>query len=144
VAADAARKRELLEEQAHAFFVLRLVRIYLRVRAFEIYRRQDARRAVARTGEEDGIEVVLVDQAIEVDVGEAQARARPPVAQETLLEVLGLQRFTEQRVASQVNHARGEVRAGPPVRVYLLKLVVRQRLSRHLAGVSRLRLRLSR
>src|SRR4029450_4119390 len=62
----------------------------LRVGPFEIDRRQHPGGAVAGAGEEDGREIVLVDQAIEMDVGEAQAGARPPVAQETLLHVLRL------------------------------------------------------
>jgi hypothetical protein len=144
MAADAAGKREFLEEQAQAFFVLGFVRVHLRVRPFEIDRRQDARRAVAGTGEKDRVEVVLVDQAIEVDVSEAQAGARSPVAQKALLDVLGFQRLAEQRIASQVNHAGREVRAGPPVRIDVLKFVVRQPLSRHIAAVRRLRPRLSR
>src|SRR5262249_9353072 len=55
VAADAARERELFEELPHPFFVLALVRVDLRVRAFEIDGRQHARRAVAGAGEEDGV-----------------------------------------------------------------------------------------
>src|ERR1043166_5576303 len=39
-------------------------------------------------GEEDGVEVVLVDQAIEMNPHEAQARARTPVTQQALLDVL--------------------------------------------------------
>ena len=73
-------ERELLEELGHPLFVFALVRVDLGVGPFEIDRRQDARCAVAGAGEKDGIEVVLVDQPIEVDVREAQAGARGPSA----------------------------------------------------------------
>ena len=48
VTADAARKRELLEEAEQTFFVLALVRIDFRVSAFEIDRPEHAGRAVTR------------------------------------------------------------------------------------------------
>ena len=90
VAADAAGEGEFLEELAHALLVLALVRIDLRVGALQIDRRQHARRAVARAGQEDRVEVVLVDQAVEVNVGEAQAGTRAPVPEQAQLDVLGL------------------------------------------------------
>jgi hypothetical protein len=72
---------------------------------------------VTGAGEEDRVEIVFVDEAIEVDVHEAEAGARPPVTEETLLDVLRLQRLSQQRIAAQVNHAGGQVRARPPVGV---------------------------
>ena len=131
VAADASGEREFLEELGHPFFVFALVRVHLRVGPFEVDRRQHARGAVAGAGEKDGVEVVLVDQPIEMDVREAQAGARSPVAEQTLLDVLGLQRRPEQRIAAQVDHAGGQVRAGPPVCVHLPKLVAGQPLGRY-------------
>src|SRR5215510_10043099 len=78
VAADAAGKGKFLEERAHALLVLALIRIDLRVSALQIGWRQDTRRAVARAGQEDDVQIVLGDQAVEVKVGEAQARTRAP------------------------------------------------------------------
>ena len=125
VAADAAREREFLEELAHPLLVLALVRIDLRVGALEIDRRQHPRRAMAGPGEEDGVEAVLVDQSIEMNVDEAQARARPPVTQEALLDVLRLQRRPEQRIGAQVNHPGRQIRARPPVGVYRAQFFLR-------------------
>ena len=93
VAADAAGEGELLEELAHARLVLALVRVDLGVGALQVDRAEHARRAVAGAGQEDRVEVVLLDQPVQVDVGEAQARARAPVAEQALLDVLGLQRL---------------------------------------------------
>src|SRR6185369_6457379 len=53
VAADMAGEGELLEELAHAFLVLALVRINLGVSAFEVRGAEDAGRSVARPGHED-------------------------------------------------------------------------------------------
>ena len=117
VAADAAGEGEFLEEGAHALLVLALIRIDLRVGALQIGRRQHARRAVARAGQEDDVQIVLGDQAVEVNVGEAQAGTRAPVPQQAQLHVLWLQRLTQQRVGPQIDHAGGQVVAGAPVGV---------------------------
>ena len=81
---------------------------------------------MAGTGQEDGVEVVLVDQAIEVNVGEAQAGTGAPVTQQPLLDVLRLQRLAQQRIGAQIDHAGGQVVAGPPVGVDLAKFFTGQ------------------
>src|SRR3974377_2166452 len=88
VAADAAGKGELLEERTHPFYILALVRINLRIGTLQIDRRQHTRRAMAGASQEDRVEVVLVDQAIEMNVDEAQPRTRSPVAQQAKLDML--------------------------------------------------------
>jgi len=117
VAADAAREGEFLEELLHARQVLALVRVDLCVGALEVHGREHARRAVAGSGEEDRVQVVLVDQAIEVHVGEGQSRARAPVPEQTVLDVGRFQPFAKKGVVLQVDHADGEVVAGAPVGV---------------------------
>ena len=119
VTADAAWKRELLEELPQAFAVFALVGVDLGVGALEVHRSQDAGRAVSRSGEKDRVEVVLPDQAIHVHVGEAEAGARAPVAEQPALDVLRPQGFAQQRVVEQIDHARCKVIAGAPVRVDL-------------------------
>ena len=59
VAADPAREGELLEEPAQPFLVLGDIAVDLRVGAFEIDVGEQRRRAVAGSGEEDDVEVVL-------------------------------------------------------------------------------------
>ena len=49
------------------------------------------RRPVARARDKDGVQVVLVDQAIEVRVSEALAGTGAPVAKEARLRVLQFQ-----------------------------------------------------
>ncbi len=139
VAADVARKRELLEEPLQAVRVLALVRVDLRVRAFEISRSQDARRAMAGTSHEHDVEIVLHDQPVEMDPDERQRRARAPVAEQPRLHVLDLHRLSEQRVVLQVDHADRQVVAGTPIGVRQLQLAIRQRLLRRLVHERRLR-----
>ena len=127
MAADAAGERELLEELAHAFRVLALVRIHLAVKAFQIGRRQDAGRAVAGAGHEDGVQIVLVDQPVQMHPGKAQAGTRTPVAKQAALDVFGLQRLAQQRVVAQEDHARCQVIAGAPVGVDLLQFLAGER-----------------
>jgi hypothetical protein len=122
MAADAAGEGEFFEEGAHALLVFALIRIDLRIGALQIGRRDHARRTVARASQEDDIQVVLIDQAVEVNVGEAQAGTRAPVPQEAQLHVLLLQRLTEQRVGPQIDHAGSQVVAGAPVGVYVVQL----------------------
>src|SRR5215471_13108435 len=68
VAADAARKRKLLEEFVQTYFILTLFRINLRVRALEIARPQNPWRAVPRTSHKNHVEIEFFDQPIQVDV----------------------------------------------------------------------------
>src|SRR5262249_46096686 len=76
--------------------------------------------------EEDDVQIVLGDQAVEVNVGEAQARTRAPVPQQAQLHVFWHQRLAQQRVGPQINHAGGQVVAGAPVGVQIAQLRGRQ------------------
>ena len=122
VASDSARKAELFEELPHAGFVFALVGIDLGIRPFEIYRPKHARRAVAGAGEEDRVQIIFVDQSIQVDIAERQSRARAPMAEQTALDVIGLERLSQERILLQIDHAHGQVIAGAPVSVNLLQL----------------------
>jgi hypothetical protein len=50
---------------------------------------------VSGTGQEDHIEIVFFDQAVEVNVGKCEARTRPPVSEEPVFDVLRPKRFFE-------------------------------------------------
>src|SRR5262249_12340895 len=98
VAANAAGERELLEEALHPCQIFTLVRVYLGVGPLEVRLRQDRWRTVTRPGDENGIQIVLVDQPVEVDIREGLASIRTPVAEQSGLDVLQLQRFSQQRI----------------------------------------------
>ena len=74
-------KLELLEEAVHSRDVFALVRVDLGVGSFKIRVGEDSGRAVSGAGDEDRVQVILLDQAIEVNLGEALAGVRAPVAQ---------------------------------------------------------------
>jgi hypothetical protein len=78
---------------------------------------------MARTGEENHVEVVFLDLAREVGINEGQTGTGAPVTQETILNVLGLERFTEQRIVLKIEHTEDEVRASSPEGVGLLKFL---------------------
>ena len=98
VAADTARERELLEQTAQPFLVLGNIAVDLGIRALEIDIGEHRRRAVSRPREEDNVKVVLFYQAVEVHIDQAHPGIGAPMAQQTPLDMLRLQRFAKQRI----------------------------------------------
>jgi hypothetical protein len=113
--ADAAGEGELAEEFAEPLNVLTLFRINFRIGAFEIGGSENSGRTVAGAGEKNHVEIVFLDQAVQMDIDKRKSGARSPMAQQTILDVLGLQRFGEQRVVAKVDHSQTEIVAGSPV-----------------------------
>jgi hypothetical protein len=108
--------------------VLALVRIHLGVRALEIGGPEDAGRAVAGTGDEEHVEIVGDDQAVQMHPDQRERRARAPVTEQPVLDLVDGQRLLEQRVVPEVDHADRKIVAGAPVGVEERDLVWRQRL----------------
>jgi len=59
---------------------------------------------VPRPGEKDDVQIIFFDQAVEMDVGQAQTGGGAPMTEQALFDVLGFQRLTQQRVILQVDH----------------------------------------
>jgi hypothetical protein len=114
---------ELLEELLQSGRVRALVRVDLGVRALQVRGTEHARRAVSGAGHEDHVEVVALDAAVEVRPDKGQRRARPPVTEQSVLDVLHRQRVLEQRIVPQVDHADREVIRGAPPGVDALELI---------------------
>src|SRR5205085_1489140 len=95
VTRDAPRKGELGKQPLHALLVLRDVRIHLTVGAFEIGVGDYARGPVPGTRDEQDVEMLLADDAVEMDVEQIQAGRRPPMTQQTGFDVLALQWLAE-------------------------------------------------
>src|SRR5437867_8493812 len=111
-------------------------------RSSDLRVREERRAPVTGTGQVDHVCIDVPDEAVQVDVDEAQARGRPPVAEEPGLHVLGPQRLTEKRVLLEVYLPDGEIVRGTPVGVEGEERVVRhehllQRRARARASVSR-------
>ncbi len=115
VAGHATGRRELAEQATEAVAGLGDLRIDLGVRAFEVDVRDDRRPAVTGAGEEDHVDVLFCDQSIEVHVHEAETGRRAPMAEQSRLDVLRLQRDLEKRVVEEVDLSGGQVIGGLPV-----------------------------
>jgi hypothetical protein len=124
VAADAAGKRKLFEELAQAVHVLRLVRIDLGVASLEIGIGQRRRGAMSGASDVDRVQVVFLDETIEMDPHKTLTGVGTPMADETFLDVFGGERFAQQRVVTQIQHAQRQVIARAPVRVDIAELIV--------------------
>lgn len=75
VAANTSWERECLEELLETFNVFTLVRVNLAVDAFQVEVGDESGCAVARAGDDEGIEVILLDQSVHMDVtGAASVR----------------------------------------------------------------------
>ena len=107
VATDEAGEGELLEEATHAFGVFAFVGIDFGVGAFQVDWPEDAGCAVTGPRHKDHVEVVFVDQAVAVQVGEAEGWGGTPVPQQAMFDVGGLQRRFQQWVIAQVYHPHG-------------------------------------
>src|SRR5215831_8497072 len=115
VTADAARKRELLEELLQPGRILALLGVNLGVGTLQVHRAQDTWSTVPRTSQEDHVQVVFFDQSVQVNVNKCQARARPPVSEKPIFDVLRLEGFLQEGIVLQVDHPKAQVIAGPPV-----------------------------
>ena len=117
VARHAARRRELAEEPRDARLVLGDARGRPRSRCPRGRRsRGSPGPPCPGPGEVDHVGVGVADEPVEVDVDQAQAGRRAPVAEQPRLDVLRPQRLAQQRVVLQVDLADGQVVGGAPVR----------------------------
>src|SRR5678816_4388717 len=129
VAPDAAGKRELFEKLPKPSLFFALFRIDLGISTFQVHGGKNTRCTVARAGQEDHVEVVLLDQPIEVNVCERQTRACSPMPKEPVFHVLRLERLFEQWVLLEIDHAEGQVIASAPVCIGLAQLFRAERRS---------------
>jgi hypothetical protein len=81
-----ARERELLEEPLKTLLVLRRVTVSLAPDTFQIEVGDQAWCTVTGARDDKGIQVVLLDHAVEVDVS-ALVRSRPSVPLDTMTYV---------------------------------------------------------
>jgi hypothetical protein len=60
---------------------------------------------MSRTTDEEGIQVVFLDESVHMDVREALSSIGAPMSQESGLDVVFLEWFFEERVVLEVDHA---------------------------------------
>ena len=118
VTRNAAGEAELLEQPLQPDFVLRDMRVDFAVGAFEVGVRHKRRPAVPGAGDEKHVQVLIHNDAVQVDVDEVQAGRRAPVPEQPGFDVLTPQRFFQERVVEQVDLADRQVVGRSPVRVH--------------------------
>src|SRR5271165_1633889 len=124
--ADAARKRELFKELEQAAFIFALFGIDLGIGSLQVTRAQDAGSAVPGPSHENHVEVKLLDQPVQVDINEGQTWARSPMSEQTVFDLLGLQRFLQQGILLEINHPERQVFARSPIGVGLSQFLSAQ------------------
>jgi len=119
VARNAAREGELFEQPPHPVLVLGDVGIDFAVGAFQVGVRHQPGPAVARPGDINDVEVVLLDHAVQVGIDKVEPRGRAPVAQQARFDVRQLERLLQQRIVVEINLSDREVvgRAPPGVQL---------------------------
>ena len=126
MARNPARKRELGEEPLHALHILRDSWIDFAVCAFEIGVGDQPRSPMSGTGDVDHIKIEFLDQPIEMRVNEVEARRRAPMPEKARLDVLLLERLTQQGVVEQVDLTDRQIVGRAPVSVDERSLFLRQ------------------
>src|SRR5215510_8165685 len=103
MAGDSPWKGELLEQPSHALFILLNVGIKLCVGPLQKCIRHHTGPAVAGATNIDHVQVIFVDQPVEVNIYEIESGSRPPMPQQTGLDVFEFKRLAQQRIGVEVN-----------------------------------------
>src|SRR5215467_1675261 len=85
---------------------------------------------MAGPGQEDHVQVILLDESVQMDVNKGQARTGSPVSQQATLNVFALQRLFQEGIVLKVDHAQHQVVTSAPVGVRLAQILSVQWRSR--------------
>ena len=77
--------------------------------------------------DEHSVLLGVCDEAVDMAEQEVQARSRPPVAYQTMLDIFACERLFHKRIAAKVNLTNGHVVGRAPVFVDAFKGVIRHR-----------------
>src|SRR6516164_2625128 len=114
---DSTREGELLEELAQAVDILALFRIDLGVGAFKVAGAQNTRRAMARAGQEDHVQIVFLDQPVQMNIDNSPAVTRSLILKHLIPWEPGTLAATGEPISEQLGHAHAQVIACPPIGV---------------------------
>src|SRR5882757_7830006 len=81
VAANSAGERKLFEEALHPGQVLALVGVNLGIRSLDVGLREDSWGTMARSRDENRVQVIFVNQPVEMGVGKGLTGIGAPMAQ---------------------------------------------------------------
>jgi hypothetical protein len=108
-----------LEQPPQAVFIPRDVQVHLAVGSFQIGVCRQAWPAVPRSGDIDDVQVVLPDDAVQVDVDEIQPRRRAPVPEQPRLDVLQRERLLQEGIVVEIDLPDRQIVRGPSIGVHL-------------------------
>src|SRR3984957_20260158 len=108
VASDPTWKRKLLEELLQSSNIFSLVRIHLRIDALKIAVRQRRRGPMSRPGDINQIQIVLLDQTVQMHPHKRLSGVRTPMSQQSVFDLLRLQRLPQQRVLQKIKHSKAK------------------------------------
>jgi hypothetical protein len=121
----------LFEELLYPFFVLRNIRIQLAVGSFQVRIGYDSRAPMTRAGNVYDVEILLLDDAVEMNIDEVQSRRRAPVTQQSRFDVISLERFFQKRVVIELDLTDRQIIRGVPIRVDFFKQLWCERFFRN-------------
>src|SRR5690242_15997647 len=104
---DAIGPGELAEETLQSVKVALDIGIDLGISALEIRVGDDARRAVAWTDNQHHVDVLVTNDAVEMEVNEIEPRSGAEVAEESRLDVIAGEGPPEERIVLEVNLTDG-------------------------------------
>ena len=120
---NAVRPGELAKQPLQSVSAALDSRKALRVGAFEIAMRHQARTAMTGADDIDHVQIVFFDQPVEVDIKEVQPGRRAPMPEQTRLDVFELERGFEQRIVLQIDLPDRKIIRGAPIGVHLLEQI---------------------
>ena len=83
-----------------------------------------------RTGDVNDVRVVLFNQPVQMNVDEILSRRSSPMAEQSRLDLLCFERFSQQGILKQVDLADAKIVRGAPVAIYLVQHLGRKRTLR--------------
>ncbi len=127
MARNSARKGKLPEEAAHAVFILRDLRIEFAIGPLQPAIGNDARRAMARPGDEKHVEAARLDDAVQMDIEKIEAGYRAPMPEQARLHMRHFQRFAQERIVEKIDLSDRKIIRGAPPGVHEIEFGLRQR-----------------
>ena len=115
VGGNAAGEGELFEQFLHALFVTADVGVDLRIGAVQIGVGHKEVAAMTRTGDQHHILIVLLDDAVQVDIHKVLSGHGAPVTDDLLFHIVTGQRTAKQRIVQQVELAGCQIVRRTPV-----------------------------
>ena len=125
VTGNSAGEGELFAQFFHAFIILSDVGINFAVSSFQVRIGDEEIPAVSRTGQQDHIEIIFFDHAVQVNVDKVLPGNGAPMSDDLPFDLIAGQRFPEQGVIQHIQLCRCEIVRRSPVSINFFQIFVR-------------------